>query len=238
MRAHQGQRELAGEQFVIGEPRPGGTFRHHVMRLGRPVQLAQRGGEAGEALARDPGRVLPFGQVGQAAERLVHRAPHIAERQSFGQRVDRLDQRQACKARFVHNPVGMHHLQHAVVEFGGAGDVAGLPHGQELLQIILARVEKRQRQRPGIVAGDNPVGRARAVRRRRPMLLDADRDGDDLAGHDVAQFGPRAPVDGARWQMKQQVDHLGRRMVEQTPVQHLQLRPDAGEAGRAKRTGG
>ncbi len=38
--AHQRQRELAGEQFVIGEPRPRQALRRDVVRLGRPVQMA------------------------------------------------------------------------------------------------------------------------------------------------------------------------------------------------------
>ena len=147
MRAHQRERELAGEQFVVGEPRPGQTLRRDVVRLGRPVQMAQRVGESGKALARDPGLVLPFRQVGQPRERAVHRAPHIAERETFGERIDRLDQRQLGEALLVHHAVGMHHLQHAVVEFGGAGDVARLAHRQELLQIVPPRIEIGQRQR-------------------------------------------------------------------------------------------
>ena len=116
VRADQCERELAGKQFVIGEPRPGRTLRRDVVRLGRPVQMAQRGGEGGKALARDPSLVLPFRQIGQAAERAVHRAPHIAEREALGQRIDRLDQRQIREALLVHHPVGMHHLQHTVVD--------------------------------------------------------------------------------------------------------------------------
>ena len=83
VRAHQRERELAGEQFVIGEPRPGRTLRRDVVRLGRPVQMAQRVGEGRKALARDPGLVLPFRQIGQARKRAVHRAPHIAEGQAL-----------------------------------------------------------------------------------------------------------------------------------------------------------
>jgi hypothetical protein len=40
MRAHQRERELPGQEFVIGEPRPGQSFRNHVGRFGRPVQYA------------------------------------------------------------------------------------------------------------------------------------------------------------------------------------------------------
>ena len=176
------ERELAGEQFVIGEPRPGHAFGRDIVRLGWAVQMAQRAGESGKALARDPGLVLPFRQIGQAGERAVHRAPYIAERKAFGQRIDRLDQRQIGEALFVDHAVGMHHLQHTVVEFGGAGDVARLALGQQFAQVILARVEIRERQRlSGVVAGDNAVGRARAVARRRPVLVDGDGDGDQLS---------------------------------------------------------
>ncbi len=40
MRAHQRQRELPGQQFVISEPGPGEAFRQDVVRLGGPVQMA------------------------------------------------------------------------------------------------------------------------------------------------------------------------------------------------------
>ena len=98
MGAHQRERELPGEQFVIGQPRPGQALGRDVVRLGRPVQMAQRVGEGGKTLARQPGLVLPFRQLGHAGQRALHRAPHIAERQPFGERIDRLDQRQIGKA--------------------------------------------------------------------------------------------------------------------------------------------
>ena len=238
MRAHQSERELAGEQFVIGEPRPSEALRRDVVRLGRPVQMAQRGGEGGKALARDPGLVLPFRQIGQAGERAVHRAPHIAEREAFGQRIDRLDQRQVGKALLVDHAVGMHHLQRIVVEFGGAGDVARLALGQELAQIILARVEISQRQRlSGVVAGDDAVGRARPVARRRLVLVDGDGDGHQLAGLHLVELGPGASVDRAGGQVKQQVDHARRLAVEQPGIELFQLRPDAGQAGERGKQG-
>ena len=63
MGAHQRERELAGEQFVIGKPRPGRHF-PAATSCGsrRPVQMAQRVGKGWEVLARDPGFVLPFRQ--------------------------------------------------------------------------------------------------------------------------------------------------------------------------------
>ncbi len=143
VRAHQRERELAGEQFVIGKPRPCGVFRKDIVWLRRPVQMTQRRGKGRKAFARHPGLVLPFRQIGQACQRAIDRAAHIAERKSFGERIDRLDQRQRGKARLVHHAVGVHHLQHAVVEFGGAGDVAHLAIRQQFFQIILSGIEIR-----------------------------------------------------------------------------------------------
>ncbi len=102
--------------------------------------------------------------------RPIHRTPHIAEGQPFCQRVDRLDQRQRGKPGFVDHPVGMHHLQHAVIEFGGAGDVAQFADRQELLQIVLACVEIGEGEVAGIVVSVNAIGRTRTMRRRGPVL--------------------------------------------------------------------
>jgi hypothetical protein len=79
MRAHQSERQLAGQQFVEGKPGPGQAFRRHVVRLGRTMQLLQCLDEAGKALARQPGRVLPFGYLGQAGDRAVHGLAQNAE---------------------------------------------------------------------------------------------------------------------------------------------------------------
>ena len=148
MRAHQRQRELAGEQFVIGEPRPGRDFPARC-RAARPA------GADGAARRRKPENARATTQAsschsGSSGRRAS--APSMARRtlpsaKPFGERIDRLDQRQIGKALLVDHAVGMHHLQHAVVEFGGAGDVARLAHRQQLFQIVLARVEISQRQR-------------------------------------------------------------------------------------------
>ena len=69
MGAHQRERELAGQQLVIGEPRPRQAFRQEIGGLGGPVQDAQRVGERRKALACDPARLLPFGQVGHPRKR-------------------------------------------------------------------------------------------------------------------------------------------------------------------------
>ena len=124
VRPHQRERKLASQQFIVGEPGPGQLVRRNIVRLSGPVEVTQRDGKRRELFARNPTFILPFRQVGQSRQRTFYCAPHIAESQPFGQRVDRFDQGQRGKPGFVDHPIGMHHLQHAVVKFGGAGDIA------------------------------------------------------------------------------------------------------------------
>ena len=139
-------------------------------RLARPVKVPQGRIEIRKFLACDPGLVLPFGDGRQAGQRAVHCAADIAQREPFGEGIDRLDQWKRGKAGFVDDTVGVNHLQHAVVEFGGTGDVSGLPDRQQFLQIVAARIEISEGDVAGIVVCVDAVGRARTVRRRGPCL--------------------------------------------------------------------
>ena len=65
MPAQQSERELARQQFVIGEPRPRRALRRDIVRRLRPMDGAQRVGKARIAVARQPGCVLPFRQCRQ-----------------------------------------------------------------------------------------------------------------------------------------------------------------------------
>ena len=230
MRAHQRERQLTRQKLVVGKPRPGQSFRQQVDRLRRPVQDAQRLSEGREALACNPTGLLPFRQVRQARERGIGGFAHLVEAQPFGQRINRLDQRQLREIRLRDDAVGMHHLPHMVVECDRARYVAPLADRQQLLQVILARIEISQHEIAGLIAGVNLIGHARPVRRRRPVAIHGDRDGDDGIGHHVAQLRPRSPVDRAGGQVKQEIDHPRRLFAaEQPAVELLQLRPDAGQ---------
>ena len=233
MRAQQGERELAGEQFVVSEPRPRRACRIERVGLLGAMDCAQRAGEVRIAVAREPGRVLPLRQLRNAFERGIDRLAHLVRVQPLGQRIDRVDQRQPGKAFGIDNTVGMQHLQMAVVERRGARHVAQLALGQELFQIILARVEIGDGQRVGVVEGVDVVGRARPVRRRRPVALDGDGDGDDRVRPHLAELRLVAPVDEAGRQVKQQIDDARRLAVtpQEPRKQLLQLRPDAGQGG-------
>ena len=120
MRAQERERELSGQEFIIGEPRPGGAFRHQVFGRARPVHAAQRRGKAWIALAFEPGVVLPFGQTGrQSLQSQIDRLAQLIGMKPLGHRINWIDERQVFKPCRVDHAIGMHHLQMAVVERGG-----------------------------------------------------------------------------------------------------------------------
>ena len=228
MGAQQRERELAGEQLVVGKPRPDRPFGRDVAWLCRLVQATKRVREGRKPRAREPLGVLPFGQRRQARERALHGLAHLAEVQPLGQRIDRLDQRQLGEPRLVNHAIGMHHLQHAVVERGGAGDVASLADRIELLQVVLRKIEVREDDVASVVARVDQIGRARTVRRGGPVAIDRHRHRDDAPGDDVAQLRPRAAIDRAGRQMEEKVDDARRLIAtEQAGIELLELRTDA-----------
>ncbi len=228
MRAQQSERELARQQFVVSEPRPRRAVGLDVFGRLRAMDLAERFGKARIVVALAPRRILPFRQIRQAIERRIHRFTHLERVQPFGERIDRIDQRQFCQAFGIDHAAGMQHLQMAVIEGRCARHVTQLALGQELFQIIPARVEIGDGERVGIVVGVDIVGRARPVRRRRAMPVDGDRDCHDGIGDDFAQLRLVAAVDKAGRQVKQQIDNA--RLVAVAPnqaaEQFFQLRPD------------
>ena len=195
------------------------------------MDAAQRVGEARKGVALEPRAILPFGELGQAFEREVDRLAQLVRMQALGERIDGIDQRQVGETRFVHHAIGVHHLQVAVVERGGARHVALLPDGEELEQIIRARIEVGDDEIVRLVAHIDEVRRARPVRRRRPVAVDSDRDGDQGVGLDGGELRLVAPVDVSRRHVKQQIDEARRLAAasDQPAEQLFQLRPDAGQ---------
>ena len=80
------------------------------------MNAAQSVGKSGKVLLLEPRRILPFGQRRNAFERELNGLAQDVGVQPFGQRIDRVDQRQRCEAGLVDHPVRMHHLQMAVVK--------------------------------------------------------------------------------------------------------------------------
>ncbi len=202
MAAQERQRELTGEQFVIGKPRPGRALRLEVFGRLRMMDPAQGRGEVRKIIAPDPCGVLPFRQIRHAIESDLDRLAHLVWMQTLGERIDRVDQRQLGEAGRIHDAVGMQHLQVAVVKRRDSGNVAQFADGEQLLQIVLARIEIGDGQRVGVVAGLDVVRRARAIGRRRAMFVHGDRDGDDHARLDGGHLRPIAPVDETRRHVK------------------------------------
>ena len=94
--------------------------------------LRSASAKPGNALRVEPSPVLPFRQLGQALKREVDRLAQLVRMQALGERIDGIDQRQVGETRLVHHAIGMHHLQMAVVELGGARHIRVLPDGEEL----------------------------------------------------------------------------------------------------------
>ena len=204
--AEKRERQLTGEQFVVSKPRPGRTFRPEVVGRRRTMQAAQGVGKARKSVALEPGRVLPFRQRRHAIEREVDRLAQLVGMQPFGERIDRVDQRQMGKACCIDHAVGMQHLQMAVVQRRGARNITQLALGKKFLQIVAPRVEIGDGERVGLVAGVDVVGRPRPVRRRRPVAIDGDGDGHHRIGLDLGELGLVAPIDETGRQVKQQID--------------------------------
>ena len=81
-RAHQRQRDLTGQQFVIGEPPPGSAVDRDVDRVGGIVQPRQRLGERrkGLASASPPRPAIPAGRAGGASAWPMARRSTLADR--------------------------------------------------------------------------------------------------------------------------------------------------------------
>ena len=150
---------------------------------------------------------------------------------SFRQRINRLDQWQCGKTGFVHDTVGVHHLQHAVVKFGSARDVTYFALRQQLFQIVTTGVEIGQCDVAGVIARVDPIRRTRAARRSGAVFAYRDCDSNHLAGLYVTQLGPRPAINYTRRQVEQQIDHTRSLAIEQPRVKLFELRPDPGQAG-------
>ena len=64
LRAHQRQRQLAGQQFVEGQPRPERAVGQDIRQFDRHMHAVQRLGDIGEFAAADHLRADPFRQSG------------------------------------------------------------------------------------------------------------------------------------------------------------------------------
>ena len=170
------------------------------------------------------------GNCGQARHGQVDGLADLIQTQSLGQGIDRFNQGQLVEFALGNHAVGMHYLQHAVIEGGRAGDDAGFADRQDLVDEVLAGGEIGEHQVAGVVARIDQIRRARAARRRRAMTVHMDSDGRNLSGHDLGELWPGAPVDGPGRQMEQEIEQPGAVLAaEQAAIELVQLGADAGK---------
>ena len=226
--AHEEQRELVGEQFVIGEAGRRRTGRVDVLGPRRLMHRAERLGERRQVQPAHGLVADPFRQPRQALERSLGGAGDGARVEAFGQPVDRLDRGQAGELLGVHHPVGMDDLPPAVPKLELARDPAPGPDRQFRAHPFVVGEEEDEFDVAGVVLDQHLERRARARVRRLAMLGHGRLDGHDRVGNRVADFRPRAPVDGRLRQVEEDVDHpraLG--LVEQAVEEFRVLRPDS-----------
>ena len=164
--ADHGKRKLIGKQLVIGEPHPRRCGGFEIGGGLRRMHAAQRVGKARPGILLAPSLVDPFGQSGQARERLGDALAQAGVGEACGQRIDRLEQRQLCRAalRVVDRDdvVWVRHLQPAVIGFELAGDEPPASLRQQALEIGRIGVEIDELERARVVLHQNAVrGRER-----------------------------------------------------------------------------
>ena len=232
LRAHQCQRQLSREQFVEGEPRPERAIRQNVRQFDRDMDTLQRFSQRRKIAAAQHFRADPFRQRRKPLDRQRHRAPQRPQRQSLGERIDRLDAGKFRQTFLIDDAVGVDHLQGAVEHLYRAGDVTLLADRQELFDVVALATEIGQQHVAGVVAGIDQMRRARAARRRGTMPVDGDFQRRHGPRHGIADFRPRPAVDDIARQMQQQVDQPRRLAAAEQVAQQLVLsRADAGQAG-------
>jgi len=89
--AHQRQRQLIGQQLVIGEPPARRGFRRQIGGVFGIVDRAHGRRPARPSVALEPCAILPFVQRGRARDRVANRAQQWPGRQPGGQPGDPAD---------------------------------------------------------------------------------------------------------------------------------------------------
>ena len=238
-RAHQKQRELVRQQFVVSQPGRGG-----------PGRVDVRGRRWGGAWRRAPPRIpaasrrrsvsapIHSGRRGRALQRALGRARDRALEETLGQAVDRLDRRQFCELLGVQHPVGMNDLPVSVPQLELARNPAGRADWQARAHPGMIGEEEHEFDVAGLVLDQHLERGARTRVGRLVMLGDLRLDGDDRVGDGVADLGARAPVERGVGQVEEHVHDPRALGLAEEPVEELGvLRPDSRQraGGREQR---
>ena len=231
--AHEAERHLARQQFVIGETLPRRRLGAEVSRRIRRMQGAQRRLEARPLQQQRTGRLQPLVEGRQAFERSLHGLGEDAGVEPLGQAVDGLDGRQRGEILGRHDAFGMHHLQMSVPHFELARDPARGAERQRLLDPQEIVEEEDQRERAGVVLDHHFEGGLAARVAGWQVAHDPPLKHDDAVARRERDFRPGAAVDQGVRQVQQQVDDAGRAVgtAEQPIEQRSRLRPHALERG-------
>ena len=204
---HQRQRQLPGQQLVVGEALPRRRARRHVGGLLRPMQPRKRALDIGPAALLQPGRFLPLGQHRHALDRLLRRLQQDLAREARSERIYRLQHRQIVARFRRHDVVGMRHLLLVVVGLDASAHVADASLRQLPFDEFALRMEEHQIDAPGFVLARDLVGRLVVAARRRAMLEDPHLERGNGARHGRGHGRRCAPVDDPAGRMPEQIDH-------------------------------
>ncbi len=221
---HQ-QRELVGEQFVIGEAAARLGLEREVGFMRRRVRAHERDAEALPILRLAIRRVLPLRHRGNLLQRRADRLGDRLRGQAFGQRIDGLVQRQRAFLSRLDDIVGVRHLQPVLVALDAPADDAALSRRQGLLQVIGMGMEEDEIDDRRVVGAAHAIGLAAVARG--DVVEHVQRHGRDPPGFRRDQLGPVGAVDHARRQVEDQVDQP---RAGDARDQLLDTRADAGGA--------
>ena len=195
MRAHQRQRQLSGQKFIECQSRPEWILRQDVGQLLRLMHPVQRFADRRKRTATQDFGADPLRQVRELLQGLRHGAADRADREAFGQRIDRVDLRQLGETGLIDHAVGMHDLQGAIEHLRCAGDETLFALWQQLLDVVGLRAEVGQHHIAGLVAGVDQMRRAGAAGRCGAVAVDGDFQRHHGSGDGFRDCRTCAPVD-------------------------------------------
>ncbi len=224
--AHQGHRQLIGQELVVGQALA-------RRRRGQQIRIGGRRVEHGHGLApRRPlpplhqRRVGPFRQrrrpLDGSGDGFLQR-PH---RQSAGQRVDRLHRRQPLGFGDVDDVIGVGDLDLIVEMLDPAAHHPDRSHRKQAFEVIALDVEEHEVEKAGLIAAPHAVRLARVVRLQ--MCVHGHDEGGDDAGRSLRHLGPETAVHERRGPVPEQVRHMG---AAQPLDQLAEARSHARQAG-------
>ena len=181
--AHQCQRQLPGQQFVMGQPPAGRGEQIEVGRCNRIVQADQRFAQRRPVLARQQGPVGPFGQVRETVQHLLDALAQDLAGQACGHRIDRFDERQVARLVDADHVVRVDHGCAAVEPFDFPGNQHRLADRQCLFQPVAFAAEEGEGDLARFVMAEHAPRHPGLAARRRLVPVDAQCQRDDGSGN-------------------------------------------------------